>query len=178
MGVKYKYLVGACFASAYRLLRVFPNSDPLMGFIAPAAKNEPMWKAPLFAFATMFIFDFFTSGIGVWTWVTATTYALVALWLTHSLKGKKSSLSTYASHGAIGIIAFDIITGPFMSTFFFGTPFMLTTIAQVPFTIMHVISATFGIAIITPFYDSAVAKEISGYFSNAKATLANLRLVR
>ncbi|PIN85091.1 MAG: hypothetical protein COV47_03980, partial [Candidatus Diapherotrites archaeon CG11_big_fil_rev_8_21_14_0_20_37_9] len=63
--MKYKYLAGGIIANLYRFLRIFPNSDPIMGFVIPAAKNEKWWKAPLFAFATMFVFDFFTSGIGV-----------------------------------------------------------------------------------------------------------------
>jgi len=158
--MKYKYLAGGIIANLYRFLRIFPNSDPIMGFVIPAAKNEKWWKAPLFAFATMFVFDFFTSGIGVWTWVTAGTYSAIALGAGHFLKERKSSITNFLSAGALGVIVFDAITGPGLSSFIFGQPLALTIIGQIPFTVMHLVSASFGILIISPFYDVAILKEM------------------
>ncbi len=161
--MKLRYFFGAVAANAYRLLRVFPNSDPIMAFILPAAKNEPWWKAPLFAFATMFSFDLVTSGIGKWTFVTAITYSLIALAFRFTLKGQKSSLRLFLSNGVLGVLAFDLITGPIMGSALFGQPFGPTFLMQIPFTIMHLVSAAFAICIISPFFDAQIAREIAGY---------------
>ncbi len=161
--MKFGYLLGAVAANAYRMLKVFPNSDPIIGFLLPAAKNESFWKAPLFAFATMFSFDLITSGIGTWTFVTSATYAIIALALHFHLRNQKSSLRLFMSNGVLGVLAFDLITGPVMSTALFGQPFQLTFLMQVPFTIMHLVSAAFAITIISPLYDAAIAKEVSGH---------------
>src|SRR3989344_7101275 len=157
--MKFKYIFGAIATNFYRLLKVFPNSDPIMAFILPAAKNEPIWKAPLFAFATMFTFDLLTSGIGTWTWVTATTYSLIALGLRFTMKEKKTSIRLYVGAGIMGVLVFDIIPGPLMSTFLFGNNLLATTFLQIPFTILHLTSATFSTLLITPFLDKQIMKE-------------------
>jgi len=171
--MKYKYIAGAVVANLYRLLRVFPNSDPIMGFVIPAAKNEKWWKAPLFAFATMFVFDFFTSGIGVWTWITAGTYSVVALGAKYFLNHRKSSIASFLSAGAIGVIVFDAITGPIMSTFIFNQPIIITTLGQVPFTVMHLVSASFGILIVSPFYDTEIMNEMIAIKNSVKKIVLN-----
>src|SRR3989344_3891374 len=97
--MKLKYAYGFVAAQVYRLLHVFPNSDPLMGFILPAAKNESAWKAPLFAFSSMFLFDIITRQLGIWTYVTSATYAFIALLFTQLLKNREASLKTYTGTG-------------------------------------------------------------------------------
>ena len=174
--MNFKYLTGFLVANLYRLLRVFPNSDPLMGFILPAAKNLKWWKAPLFAFASMFVFDIFTSGIGLWTWVTASTYALIALGFHFYLKEKKSTFKLFISSGVFGVLIFDLITGPIMSSFLFKQTFLIAILGQIPFTVMHLISVVFGIVIISPFYDASLMKEVSQMVSSVKNTYKNLRL--
>gem|GEM_PF-2616527 len=171
--MRFKYFVGALAANAYRLLRIFPNSDPIMGFVIPAAKNEKWWKGPLFAFATMFSFDFFTSGIGTWTYVTSATYALIALAFHFHFRAarQKSSLRLFLSNGILGVLAFDLITGPMMSAALFGQSFRLTFIMQIPFTVMHLVSAAFSTIIISPFLDAQAMEEIRSYIKAARASL-------
>ncbi|MEK6958073.1 MAG: hypothetical protein AABW99_03795 [archaeon] len=165
--MRFKYFFGAIASNVYRLLRVFPNSDPLMGFIVPASKSEAWWKAPLFAFATMFTFDLITR-FGTWTWVTASTYALIALALHSVLKNRKSTLKLFMGAGALGILAFDFITGPLMISFIDGKSFWTTLVLQVPFTAMHLVSGVFYIIIISPFLDKEIMKEVSALIHSAK----------
>ena len=172
----FRYVYGAIISEVYRYIKVFPNSDPLMGLILPAARNEPRWKAPLLAFSTMFIFDIFTSGIGAWTWVTSATYALIALAFSLFLKGRKMGLRGYLGAGTAGVLAFDFITGPVMSSVLFQQSFILTAIMQVPFTVMHLVSAAFSILIITPFLDKDIAAEMNAYVQAAKAAMVNWRV--
>ena len=170
-----KYIIGALLSNIYRALRIFPNSDPVIGFVLPAAKNEKWWKAPAFAFATMFTFDYFTSGIGLWTIVTSATYAAIALGLHLEMKGKKTGLKLFLSRGTAGIIAFDLITGPGMSTILFRQDLLTTTLMQIPFTITHLFSGIFAITIISPFLDANVSREISAAISSAKNSLLSPR---
>ncbi|HLC92291.1 MAG TPA: hypothetical protein VJH23_01135 [archaeon] len=174
--MRFKYLIGGVLTEIYRALRIFPNSDPIMGFILPAAKNEPLWKAPLFAFTTMFAFDIFTSGIGTWTYVTSTMYALIALAFTFYFRNKKASIAGYMKAGAAGVLVFDFITGPVMSSALFGQSFALTLLMQIPFTIMHFVSAAFAIVLITPFLDVQIMKEMAGYINAAKYALLSRRI--
>ena len=162
-----KYAKGFVIAQLVRFLKVFPNNDPLMGFVLPAAKNEKWWKAPLFAFSAIIIFDLLTS-FGVWSIVTAATYALVAVGARFFLKNKKSSLFIYAKTSVLGILAFDFVTGPLMSTFLFQQNFFVTMLLQIPFTAMHVISGTILAAIIVPFYDPVVALEAKAFIVAVK----------
>ena len=172
----HKYIVGFILTHFYRILRVFPNSDPLMGFILPAAKREKWWKAPLFAFLAMATFDLISGHLGIWTIITSVTYAAIALSYTFLLKGAKPSLSTYIPAGIAGVIAFDTITGPLMSTFLFSQPLWLSVLGQVPFTLMHIVSASFSILLITPFLDKAVMEEASGLISAAISHMKGWRI--
>jgi hypothetical protein len=88
----------------------------------PAAKNEPLWKAPLFAFTAMFSFDIITGAFGAWTIVTSLTYAFIGILAHFFLKQKKSSIKMFLGTGALGVLLFDFITGPVMSSFLFSQP--------------------------------------------------------
>ena len=173
--MRFRYAMGVLIANLYRLLRVFPNSDPIMGFVLPASKLE-WWKAPAFAFVTMFVFDIFTSGIGPWTYTTSFTYAGIALALHFLLKNKESSLRLFLASGAGGVIVFDFITGPIATSIIFSQDFLVTLLLQVPFTVMHLVSATFYILIITPFLDKRIMEEVTQILSTVKNAVLYKRL--
>ncbi|MEM4261784.1 MAG: hypothetical protein QXU92_02100 [Candidatus Diapherotrites archaeon] len=172
--MSFGYLKGFVLCFFYRLLRVFPNSDPLVGFLVPASKNEPLWKPVLFAFFSMLLFDFFTFGVGVWSFVTSFAYVLVVLFWRWRLSFVESSLGSFLSNGVLGILLFDFITGPLMSSFIFKQDFFLTLVLQVPFTIMHLVSGCFSIILISPFLDKRVALEASSFLCKVK-TLFSFR---
>ena len=58
--------------------------------------------------------------------------------------------------GIIGVLIFDFITGPIMSSFMFGMSFIEAFIGQIPFTLMHLVTVGTFIIVITPFYDKFV----------------------
>lgn len=154
-----EFIFGFVFSFFVRILKVFPNNDPIMGCMLPQSRKN-IFQGALFAFLAMFIFDFFTSGIGVWTFVTATTYALLALLFGLYFSKKKMHYSNYAFASIVGIIIFDIITGPFMSTFLFKQSFLFTVFAQVPFTISHLVSGVSYTLVLAPVLDLDVRKEL------------------
>ena len=162
---KKNFVFSLAFTTIVRFLRVFPNNDPIMGCIMPSSRKSP-YIAALFAFVAMFSFDLITSGIGTWTYVTAITYAGLAFFFSYYFKNfKKIRIKHYISGGVIGVIIFDIITGPLMSTFLFHQPLLVTTLGQIPFTIYHLVSATTYIFILAPILDLDIRAEFSEYAS-------------
>jgi len=150
-------------ANLLRLFRVFPNNDPIMGFMLPQARKS-MWKAAIFAFSTMVLFDIITLKVGMWTVVTASTYALIAIGFSFFFKKiKVAKISHYLGASVIGILLFDLITGPIMSSFLFNQSLLMTTLGQIPFTFYHLVSGLTWVVIIAPFYDLDIRKQYSSY---------------
>ena len=72
-----KYLASLFFCNIYRLLKIFPNNDPIMGCALPFARRDKWWQAVLFPVITMISFDFITMKIGVCTFGTAAAYGFI-----------------------------------------------------------------------------------------------------
>jgi len=152
-----KYALSILFCNAYRLLRFIPNNDPIMGCMLPFSKQGKWWQGALFAFLTMASFDLITMKAGVWTIVTAGTYAALGLMFYFAYKKiKQVKLKHYLASGVIGVLIFDFITGPIMSSWLFKISFEAAFIGQIPFTVMHLLTATGFILIITPLLDRAI----------------------
>ncbi len=152
-----KYALSILFCNAYRLLRFIPNNDPIMGVMLPYARQDKWWHAMVFAFLTMASFDFIVMRVGIWTWVTALTYASLGL-LFHFVykRMKKVRLRHYLGSGAIGVLIFDFVTGVLFGPMMFGMSFTQALVGQIPFTIMHLVTVSGFIMILTPLLDRAV----------------------
>lgn len=149
-----KYFLSILFCNAFRLLRFIPNNDPIMGCMLPFARQHKWWNAALFSFITMVSFDLITGMTGIWTLVTASTYGALGI-LFHQIykKKKKINLKTYLGSGIIGVLIFDFITGPIMSSWMFQMPFEVAFIGQIPFTLLHLASVSAFVLILTPLLD-------------------------
>jgi hypothetical protein len=157
-----KYLAGLVFCNVYRILRIFPNNDPVMGCALPFARQGKWWHALLFPMIAMISFDFITMRVGIWTWGTALAYGLVGLLAYKYFKGKeKVGLKTYAGASIAGVLIFDFLTGPIMSSFAFGIPFYAAFIGQIPFTVAHLISATSFTLALAPVLDPVLRASVS-----------------
>ncbi|MBN2066988.1 MAG: hypothetical protein JW744_00800 [Candidatus Diapherotrites archaeon] len=152
-----KYTLSILFCNAYRLLRFIPNNDPIMGVMLPYSKQGKWWHAALFAFITMLSFDFITSGIGIWTWATAFTYAGLGLLFHFTYRRiKVVKLKHYMGSGILGVLIFDFVTGVVLGPTMFGMSYLQALIGQIPFTAMHLITVSGFILILTPLLDRAV----------------------
>lgn len=141
----------------FRFFTFIPNNDPIMGTMLPFARKYNGLSAAIFAFLTMFTFDLVTNNFGIWTLVTATTYGLIGFVFARLLPYfKKVNIFTYLKSGVVGVLIFDIVTGPIMSTFLFNQSFITTVIMQIPFTLMHLASVVLFILIITPIIDVTI----------------------
>ena len=157
-----KFLIGIILSNAIRFLRVIPNNDPIMAIMLPYAKSDKKYKAVLFPFLTMVSFDLITGMLGTWTLVTALTYAGIGYFFTKFLfTEKKISIFKYLKGGIIGVLIFDFITGPIMSSLMFGLSFIESGLGQIPFTLMHLTTVSCFIIIITPLYDKHIIANIN-----------------
>lgn len=153
------FIGGLVLTNLYRLLRFFPNNDPVMGFALPIARNQKWWQAFLFPALAMVTFDLLTAKIGAWTLVTAGVYGALGI-LFHLYFKKKTNvgLGTYAKLSIVGVLIFDLVTGPVLTSYLFKIPFGLTLIGQIPFTLLHLASAVTITLVLAPILDSSLRK--------------------
>ncbi|MDO8633665.1 MAG: hypothetical protein Q7K34_00025 [archaeon] len=150
----FRYAGAFLACNLLRLFRFFPNNDPIMAFVLPFSRQDKWFYSALFAFATMVVFDYFTSGIGVWTFTTAIAYTAIAIGAHFYFKNrKKMSMKTYLGTGIAGILFFDFVTGVLFGPTMFGVPIQAAFLGQIPFTLLHIASASAYIALIVPFLD-------------------------
>ena len=161
-----KYLSSLVFCNFYRILRIFPNNDPIMGCMLPFARRDKWWQTLLFPIVAIISFDFITRNIGIWTIGTTLTYSFVGLLFYLYFKNKKNvGLKTYAKSSVIGVLIFDFLTGPIMSSYLFKMPFIVATLGQIPFTIMHLTSAVTLTVILAPVLDPSVRITVQQAFA-------------
>jgi len=147
-----------------------------MACILPASRKS-VFKAALFAFAAMVFFDIITMKLGPWTLVTSVTYAALALFFAFCFKRlKKVHFRHFIGLSAVGVILFDIITGPIMSTLMFNQPLWFSIIGQIPFTLFHLVSAVSYTFFLVPVLDPDIREELAK--SKAFSTLLNLNFNR
>jgi hypothetical protein len=179
LGKTLRYAASLAFCNLYRLLRLFPNNDPIMGFALPFARRDKWWQAMLFPAIAMASFDFITMRVGVWTIGTAVAYALVALLFREYAKRKKSiGLRGYVKGSIAGVLLFDFLTGPIMSSALFRAPFAIAFIGQIPFTAMHLASAVpltmLTAAAVDPAIRASVCRSTAGHLNKCRLPLAGI----
>jgi hypothetical protein len=132
-----------------------------MGCALPIARKDKWWKAILFPVIAMVSFDFITMKVGIWTLGTAATYGLIGLlFYAYFKKKKKVGLKTYAKSSFTGVLIFDFLTGPLMSSYIFAVPFSVAFLGQIPFTLMHLASGVTLTILIAPVLDPTVRPEV------------------
>lgn len=161
-----KFFLGLIFCNLYRFLRIFPNNDPIMGFALPFARQYKWWQAFLFPAIAMASFDVITMKLGIWTLGTALSYGFVGLiFFEYFKRSKKTSLKKYAGSSIAGVLIFDFFTGPVMSSFLFKIPFSIAFVGQIPFTIMHLASATAFTIALAPILDAEIRTSLNSQFA-------------
>lgn len=161
-----KYLGSLVFCNFYRLLRLFPNNDPVMGCALPFARQYKWWQAMLFPILAMISFDFLTLRLGIWTMGTALTYGFIGLlFFLYFKRKKKIGFKTYASSSILGILLFDFLTGPIMSSIVFRMPFEMAFIGQITFTLMHLASGIILTILIAPVLDPALRPTVRNFLT-------------
>ncbi len=155
----FKYTI--IFLSAF-LLRLMPfrapNVEPIMASLMPISKKYSKVMVFTFAFLSIFLFDSITSGIGIWTLVTAISYGLLGLGSVYYFKNR-SGWRSYATYAVIGTIAYDLVTGLTVGPIFFGQSFIVSLVGQIPFTALHLLGNVSFAIVLSPVIESWLVKE-------------------
>lgn len=149
--------IGLGVTTALRWARIFPNNDPIMAVMLPCAKRG---RAAAFAFpvVAMVLFDILSRRVGIWTAVTAGTYGLLGLALAFvyaalARRGRTIGTATFLVSGVVGVLIFDFITGPILSSVMFRMSFAQAFVGQIPFTLKHLASVSAYTVVVSPVLD-------------------------
>jgi fermentation-respiration switch protein FrsA (DUF1100 family) len=147
-------------STALRWVRLFPNNDPIMAVMLPCAKRG---RAAAFAFpvVAMVLFDILSRKVGIWTAVTAGTYGLLGLGFSFvysalGKRGRRIGPATFLVSGVFGVLVFDFITGPILSSAMFRMSFVEAFVGQIPFTLKHLASVSAYTIVVSPVLDWAL----------------------
>ncbi len=152
--------------TALRWVRLFPNNDPIMAVMLPCAKRGRL-AAVTFPALSMVVFDALSGRVGTWTLVTAATYGLIGLGfsLAYSALAKRGhsiGVPAFLVSGVVGVLAFDFITGPVMSSALFHISFAQAFVGQIPFTIKHLASVSAYALVVSPVLDWVLSRVEKG----------------
>jgi len=132
-----KYLVGLLIVIALRLVPHPPNVEPIMSTMMPFSKKWGWLSGMIFCLLAILSFDIITGTLGVWSLMTAGTYALLGIFAGFFFKNRTSSIKNYVGFSIIATIIYDAITGIGIGMLFFDQSFMSTFTGQIPFTLYH-----------------------------------------
>jgi uncharacterized membrane protein len=154
--------LGLGISTALRWARFFPNNDPIMAVTLPYAKRGRVAAAAFPALA-MVLFDLLSRRVGIWTLVTAGTYGLIGLGFSYlyskrAARGQAVGRGTFFLSGIVGVLLFDFVTGPVMSSALFHMSFAQAFVGQVPFTLKHLVSVSLYAAVVSPLLDWALGR--------------------
>ena len=126
-----------------------PNLEPLMSVVMPFGKVYGGLMSFIFGALSIVIYDSITSGIGVWTLVTAVAYGILGLGAQYYFKNR-SGWKSYASYAVIATIFYDAITGLTIGPLFFHQSFIVSLVGQIPFTALHLLGNVSFAIILSP----------------------------
>ncbi len=143
-----KYIIAFIVILAVRLVPFrAPNIEPILTAQMPFGKIFGGLAAFIFGFLSIVVYDIFTSGIGVWTAITALAYGFLGLGAAYFFKNR-SGWKNYALYAVVATIFYDAVTGLTLGPIFFGQSFMQALIGQIPFTLLHLLgNVTFAIVL-------------------------------
>jgi hypothetical protein len=106
----------------------------------------------------MVLFDILSRKVGIWTAVTAGTYGLLGLGFSFAYsalgkRGRTIGTATFLVSGVVGVLVFDFITGPILSSAMFRMSFAQALIGQIPFTLKHLVSVSAYTVVVSPVLD-------------------------
>lgn len=142
-------LFGICM-----LLRLIPfrpaNAEPLMSTLMPFATKFGQVANLIWIVASIALYDFFTAGIGHWTWEAAFAYGLVSIAATVYFKKANPTRGNFVGFALVATLFFDILTGLVFTPLFSQISFSQAFAGQVPFTLAHLASNFLLAAFLSP----------------------------
>ncbi|HEY4489033.1 MAG TPA: ECF transporter S component [Candidatus Paceibacterota bacterium] len=146
-----KLLIGWVAVFAIRLLPFRPaNFEPMLATMMPFATRFGYFTSFLFGFFGIVLFDAVTSGIGIWTVITAGAYGSLGIGAHFYFRKREATTKNFLTFGVVGTVLYDIATGLTTGPLFFNQPFMVAVVGQIPFTLMHLLGTTVFTVVLSP----------------------------
>jgi ABC-type branched-subunit amino acid transport system permease subunit len=145
-----KYAIGLLTVIGLRLLPHPPNVEPIMATMMPFSKKWGWFSGMMFCLVSVLSFDLLTGTLGIWSLVTAGTYALLGVMAGLYLKNKSNKIRYYVGFSIVATLLYDAITGIGIGMVFFDQQFMPTVVGQIPFTLYHLGGNIILSAIVSP----------------------------
>jgi uncharacterized membrane protein len=156
----FKYTLGFVACLLVRLIPFRPpNVEPLLIVQMPFSKHYGPVLAFLFGFLSIILFDSITSGLGVWTLITALLYGSLGIFSSLFFKRFKESDKNYALFAILAVLFYDCISGFFIGPLFFHQNFTSAVLGQIPFTALHLIGAVPFAYILSPSISQALVRK-------------------
>lgn len=143
-----------------------PNVEPMLAALMPFSKRFGLFVSFTFPLIGIIAYDAVTSGIGVWTEVTALTYGLVGIASHIYFKNRDASRGNFIGFGIVATLFYDAVTGLTVGPLAFGQSFAAAAIGQIPFTLMHLLGTIVFAAVLSPALYAWVVENESIAFSN------------
>jgi len=146
-----------------------PNVEPILGTLMPIGKKTGNLILPFyFAFLSIVFYDLLTSGLGVWTIITAVAYGMVGILGVLYFKKRAPSRKNFVSFAVFGTILYDVLTGLTLGPIFFNQPFMSALFGQIPFTLLHLLGSVTFAFFVSPLVYRLLQKKFSFSFARQK----------
>jgi len=155
-GIKYTIAFVSVFALRMIPFRA-PNIEPIMAVLMPFGKVYGGVMAFVFGTLSIVLYDGVTSGIGIWTVVTALAYGIIGFGAQSFFKNR-SGWKSYATYAVIATIFYDAITGLTIGPLFFHQSFMVSLVGQIPFTLLHLLGNVLFAIILSPVIETWAVK--------------------
>jgi hypothetical protein len=123
----------------------------------PLTKRFGAFETFAFAFSSIFIYDAITSGIGSWTWATASVYGLVGVAAAIFFQTRSFSRANFVAFGVCATLVYDILTGLTIGPLFFGQSFSIALAGQIPFTALHLAGTVLFSLTVSPILSAWLA---------------------
>jgi len=120
-----------------------------MAVLMPFGKTYGRVYAFLFGSLSIVLFDLVTSGLGIWTLITALTYGFLGIGAQYFFRNR-SGWKNYALYSFVAIIVYDAITGLTIGPLVYGTPFIVALVGQIPFTALHLLGGVSFAIVLSP----------------------------
>ena len=155
----FKYIIAFTSVLLLRLIPFrAPNLEPIMAVISPLGKVYGGFMAFVFGSLSIVVYDSITSGLGIWTVVTALTYGLIGYSAQVYFKNR-SGWKSYASYAVVSTLIYDAVTGLTIGPLFFHQSFIVSLIGQIPFTILHLLGNVSFAIVLSPVIERWLVKE-------------------
>lgn len=167
-----KFIVGFAVCFGIRLIPFRPpNFEPLLATQMPFAERLGGLFAFVFGFLSIFMFDVFTSGVGTWTWITASMYGVLGVLAAIFFQHFGHGVGKYLVFSIFGTLLFDGVTGLMMGPILYGQPFTEALVGQVPFTAMHLVGNALLSVTLSPLVYYLVVENRALDISHVRALL-------